>query len=242
MSVDVFLARLRQATPHAWVTGTLIALNFAIWLANLAAGLDPMLPDARQLLAWGGNLLPLTQVEPWRLASAMFLHAGAIHLGFNMWALWNVGALAERFYGNTQFAMIYLLSGLFGSLASLFFAARSAVSVGASGAIFGVCGALLAAVLHKRDKLPAPLVASMRSSLFMFVGYSLFLGFTSGVVDNAAHIGGLVAGFVLAWIMAEKFDWADYRRNAVSRALLALGLALVAAFTMWQMLPARPAL
>lgn len=240
--VDDFIFRLRQATPRASVTGTLIALNLLVWLANLAGGLSPFLPEARELLAWGGNLLPLTQREPWRLLSAMFLHAGIIHLAFNMWALWNVGSIAERFYGNTQFALIYLLSGLFGSLASLFFAARTAVSVGASGAIFGITGALLAAILLKRDKLPAPLVASMRSSLFMFVGYSLFLGFTSGVVDNAAHVGGLVSGFALAWIMAEKFDWADYRRNAVSRALVAVGAAIAAAFILWQMLPARPAL
>jgi rhomboid protease GluP len=240
--VDDFLHRLRQATPRASVTGTLIALNLLVWLANLAGGLSPFLPEARELLAWGGNLLPLTQREPWRLVSAMFLHAGIIHLAFNMWALWNVGSIAERFYGNTQFALIYLLSGLFGSLASLFFAARTAVSVGASGAIFGITGALLAAILLKRDKLPAPLVASMRSSLFMFVGYSLFLGFTSGVVDNAAHVGGLVSGFALAWIMAEKFDWADYRRNAVSRALVAVGAAIAAAFILWQLLPARPAL
>lgn len=240
--IEDFLHRLEAATPHATVTGTLIALNLLVWLANLAGGLSPFLPEARELLAWGGNLLPLTQREPWRLLSAMFLHAGIIHLAFNMWALWNVGSIAERFYGNTQFALIYLLSGLFGSLASLFFAARTAVSVGASGAIFGITGALLAAILLKRDKLPAPLVASMRSSLFMFVGYSLFLGFTSGVVDNAAHVGGLVSGFALAWIMAEKFDWADYRRNAVSRALVAVGAAIAAAFILWQMLPARPAL
>jgi rhomboid protease GluP len=240
--IEDFLHRLKAATPHATVTGTLIALNLLVWLANLAGGLSPFLPEARELLAWGGNLLPLTQREPWRLLSAMFLHAGIIHLAFNMWALWNVGSIAERFYGNTQFALIYLLSGLFGSLASLFFAARTAVSVGASGAIFGITGALLAAILLKRDKLPAPLVASMRSSLFMFVGYSLFLGFTSGVVDNAAHVGGLVSGFALAWIMAEKFDWADYRRNAVSRALVAVGAAIAAAFILWQMLPARPAL
>ena len=240
--IEDFLHRLKAATPHATVTGTLIALNLLVWLANLAGGLSPFLPEARELLAWGGNLLPLTQREPWRLLSAMFLHAGIIHLAFNMWALWNVGSIAERFYGNTQFALIYLLSGLFGSLASLFFAARTAVSVGASGAIFGITGALLAAILLKRDKLPAPLVASMRSSLFMFVGYSLFLGFTSGVVDNAAHVGGLVSGFALAWIMAEKFDWAEYRRNAVSPALVAVGVAIAAAFILWQMLPARPAL
>jgi rhomboid protease GluP len=240
MSVDVFIWRLRQATPHAWVTGLLIGLNIVVWLANLATGLSPLLPKPVELLAWGGNHLPATIDQPWRLLTAMFLHAGVIHLAFNLWALWNVGSIAERFYGNTQFALIYLLSGLFGSLASLYFAAKVAVSVGASGAIFGVVGALLAAVLHKRDKLPAPLVASMRSSLLAFVGYSLFLGFTSGVVDNAAHLGGLVSGFVLAFIMAEKFDWAEYRNSAVSRAFVALCLSAIAGFSLWHALPGVP--
>jgi len=234
---DDFAARLLRATPRTWVTVALIAANVAVWLANVASGMSALLPQPVELLAWGGNLLPATLEQPWRLFTAVFLHAGAIHLGFNMWALWNIGAIAERFYGNLQYLAIYLLSGLFGSLASLYFAAREAVSVGASGAIFGVSGALLAALFTKHDKLPAPLVASMRSSLLMFVGYSLFLGFTSGVVDNAAHLGGLVSGFALATIMAEKFDWAEYRRNAVSRALVAIGAAALAAFAAWRALP-----
>jgi membrane associated rhomboid family serine protease len=95
--------------------------------------------------------------------SAMFLHGGIVHLGFNMWALWNTGRLAERFYGNTQLALIYLVAGLAGSMASLFFAARTGVSVGASGAIFGVVGCLLAAIFTKSHKLPPALVTSMRN-------------------------------------------------------------------------------
>lgn len=234
---DDFSERLVRATPRTWATTLLVALNVAVWLANVASGMHPLLPTAAELLAWGGNLLPATQAQPWRLVSSAFLHAGAIHLGFNMWALWNMGAIAERFYGNRPFLALYLLSGLLGSLASLHFAASEAVSVGASGAIFGVSGALLAALFTKPDKLPAPLVASMRSSLLMFVGYSLFLGFTSNVVDNAAHVGGLVAGFALATIMAEKFDWTEYRRNALTRALAAIAIALVAAVVVWRTLP-----
>lgn len=233
-----FVARLFRETPHARVTLGLVIANAAIWIANVASGMSPTLPQPVELLAWGGNFLPATIAQPWRLLTAAFLHAGAIHLAFNMWALWNMGAIAERFYGHLQFLLIYLLSGLFGSLASLYFAAQSAVSVGASGAIFGVTGALLAALFTKHDKLPAPLVASMRSSLLLFVGYSLFLGFTSGVVDNAAHLGGLVSGFALATIMAEKFDWAEYRRNAASRAMLAVGASMVVAFLAWRMVPA----
>ncbi|ODU62020.1 MAG: hypothetical protein ABT05_08290 [Lautropia sp. SCN 66-9] len=238
MSDQFFIERLLRATPVAWVTRTMIALNVLMWLANVAGSMSPLQPAPIELLAWGGNLAAFTQQQPWRLLTATFLHAGAIHLAFNMWALWNMGEVAERFYGNLQYLLVYLLSGIFGSLASMHFAAQKGVSVGASGAIFGVAGMLLAALFTKHDRLPAPLVASMRTSLLIFVGYSLFLGFTSGVVDNAAHIGGLLAGFVLASIMAAKFDWANYRNSAVSRALIALAVALVAGYIGWMTLPA----
>ena len=234
---DDFVERLLRATPRAWVTIALVAANVGVWLANLASGMSPMMPRPIELLAWGGNLLPATLEQPWRLFAAAFLHAGAIHLGFNMWALWNMGPIAERFYGNLQFLAIYLLSGLFGSLASLFFAAREAVSVGASGAIFGVTGALLAALFTKHDKLPAPLVASMRSSLLMFVGYSLVMGFVASHIDNAAHIGGMVGGFAVATVMAEKFDWDEYRRAGLIRAVVAVIGASMAMMVIWKLLP-----
>jgi rhomboid protease GluP len=231
-----FLYRLQQATPRLWVTPTIIAINALVWLAMLGDGLSPLAPLGSELLQWGGNRLRETLVQPWRLMSATVLHAGIIHLAFNMWALWDVGRLAERFYGNAQFLLIYLWSGLFGSLASLFFAGRAAVSVGASGAIFGVVGALLAAIFTKHSRLPAPMVKPVRNSLLTFVGFSLFLGFTSGVVDNAAHLGGLAAGFGLALILAERFDWALYRRQGLARAIIAMLVAGAVAMTLWRWL------
>lgn len=232
-----FAARLAQATPRTWVTRLIVAVNVLVWLAMVLTGSDPALPQVQDLIAWGGNMLPLTLEQPWRLFTATVLHAGVIHLGFNMWVLWDAGRIAERFYGNLQFLLIYLVSGLFGSLASLFFAARTGVSVGASGAIFGVVGALLAALFTKHARLPARLATAMRSSMLMFVGYSLFMGFVSSFIDNAAHIGGLLSGFAAAVILAERFDWEEYRRHALPRALAAIGAALVAAFVLWKMLP-----
>jgi rhomboid protease GluP len=220
---DEFLYRLHQATPRTWVTPTIVAINVAVWLLNIALGVPIVSPSGAQLLAWGGNRLAETQLEPWRLFSATLLHAGVIHLAFNMWALWDVGRLAERFYGNAQFLLIYLWSGLFGSLASLFFAGRAV-------------GALLAAIFTKHSRLPAPMVKPVRNSLLTFVGFSLFLGFTSGVVDNAAHLGGLAAGFGLALILAERFDWALYRRQGLARAIIAMLVAGAVAMTLWRWL------
>jgi rhomboid protease GluP len=162
-----------------------------------------MSPRAGELLLWGANHLPLTVHQPWRLITATFLHGGLIHIAFNMWVLWDTGRLAERFYGNGQFVLIYFVAGLAGSIASLFFSARTGVSVGASGAIFGVVGCLLAAIFTKSSKLPPGLMASMRSSMLMFIAYSMVMGFVVGFIDNAAHIGGLIGGFLMGIVLAE---------------------------------------
>ncbi len=238
---DEFARQLVEATPRVWATRLLVALNVAVWLANVLTGISPVDPDPRALLAWGGNLLPLTEHEPWRLVTCTFLHGGIVHLAFNMWALWQTGQIAERFYGNVQFVVIYLASGVFGSLASLFFSAREAVSVGASGAIFGVVGALLAAIITKRHHLPPSIAVSMRNSLLFFAGYSLFMGFTVAHIDNGAHIGGLVCGFAMGSVMAERFDWQQYQNQAVTRAATAIAIAMVLAFAIWKMVPSTAA-
>ena len=235
-----FVERLHAATPNVWVTPTLVGLCVLVWVLNIASGMSPMSPRPIDLLMWGGNFLPATVQQPWRLLSSVFLHGGIIHLAFNMWALWDTGRLAERFYGNFQLLLIFLVSGLSGSMASLFFSASHSVSVGASGAIFGVVGSLLAAVFTKAHKLPTGLVTSMRSSMLTFVGYSLFMGFVASFIDNSAHIGGLVGGFAMGMILAEKFDGDEYRHQALW-SIAAVILVAVFIFTAaWSMLP-RPA-
>lgn len=234
---DRFREHLAAATPRLWVTPTLVGLNVLVWLANVATGVDPLTPTIRDLLAWGANHLPLTQQQPWRLFAATVLHGGALHLALNMWALWSVGGLAERFYGNKQFLLIYCFAGLFGSLASLFFSARTGVSVGASGAIFGVVGTILAALYTKQGKMPGPIVKSLRASILPFVAFSLFMGFTTSHIDNAAHLGGGAAGFLLGMILAEKFDWDEYRRQALPRAIAAVVVSLLAACLIWGWVP-----
>jgi rhomboid protease GluP len=232
--MDDFFDRLFRATPNAWVTPVLVALNVIAWLGSVALGADFMNPKSDILLALGGNYLLATLQQPYRLVTAMFLHAGLVHLAFNMWALWDMGKLAERFYGNSQFLLIYLLAGIFGSLASLFFGAKVTVAVGASGAVFGVAGALAAGVFTKSNKLPPRLVSSMRTSLLSFIGISLFMGFTIANIDNAAHIGGLVSGFALASVLAEKFDWEEYKRSRYPRLALACGASALVMWFIWR--------
>jgi rhomboid protease GluP len=232
-----FAWRLHDATPRTRVTAALIGINVAVWLLNVATGVSPVSPRAIDLLAWGGNHLPLTIEQPWRLLTSTLLHGGIIHLGFNMWVLWDSGRIAERFYGSTQMLLIYLVAGVCGSLASLFFAARTGVSVGASGAIFGIVGCLLAALFTKSRKLPRGLVTAMRSSMLLFVGYALAIGFLAGFIDNAAHIGGLASGFLLGTILAEKFDEEEFRRRAYARAAVAIVVAGSVMLAAWRLLP-----
>jgi rhomboid protease GluP len=242
MSRDVdpheFAWRLHEATPRTTVTVALVGINVLVWLANIATGISPFSPRAIELLAWGGNFLPLTMEQPWRLLMATLLHGGIIHLGFNMWVLWDSGRIAERFYGSSQMLLIYLVAGLSGSIASLFFAARTGVSVGASGAIFGIVGCLLAALFTKGHMLPRGLVAAMRSSMLLFVAYALGMGFLISFIDNSAHIGGLVSGFAMGVILAGKFDVEQYRRQGVTRAAIAVALAGMVLLGAWTLLPA----
>ena len=97
---------------------------------------------------------------------------------------------------------------------------------------------LLAAIFTKSHKLPPALVTSMRSSMLMFVGFSLFMGFTAGFIDNAAHLGGLAGGFLMGVILAERFDEEQFHRQAFVRAAAALGLAALALGAAWRLLPA----
>ena len=151
-------------------------------------------------LAWGANFGPATQDgQWWRLASALFLHFGLLHLLLNMWALWDVGQLVERMFGYKRFILIYLVSGLFGNLASLVFQGNSAISGGASGAIFGIYGALLIYLWFNRLEIHLIEFRWLFWGAVTFSVATIVFGFIVPGIDNSAHIGGFTAG-VLASI------------------------------------------
>lgn len=178
-------------------TLAVVAINLLIFVVAGFKGAGWVGGDANVLLTLGGNLAPYTtQGEWWRLMSSMFLHAGLMHVLFNMWALWDAGRIAERLFGIGRFALIYFAAGLCGSIFSINWQ-QELVGVGASGAVFGVYGALLAALTLRKDLLPLSVTKQMTTSMLAFIAYSLFNGFAKSGIDNAAHIGGLIAGLVL---------------------------------------------
>lgn len=235
-----FQDRLKSFAPVPWLTYGLIAVNSAIWLASLMHGAGVTVSPPDLMLRWGGNAASEVQRgEWWRMFSAMFLHSGLMHVTFNMLGLYSVGVTVERIYGHRLFALIYLGSGLLGSALSLHFSAQKAVSVGASGAVFGVAGALLVAMLQHRKQLPKSLGKQTLTSTGFFILYSLSQGLATPGIDNAAHIGGLFAGCLLAYILPERFDLEKFVQIYRGRALG--GLLLVATATVGLTSVAPPA-
>jgi rhomboid protease GluP len=158
--------------------------------------------NSQALVQWGSNFGPRTlEGEPWRLASSMFLHGGAVHLAVNMFTLWDLGRVCEHLFGRVRFPVLYVLSGLAGSLASVYWNPM-VNSVGASGAICGVLGAMLVFMLDARNRVPVAVLKSHATGIGIFLIYSIVMGISDAPIDHAAHAGGLAAGALCAWILS----------------------------------------
>ncbi len=148
------------------------------------------------------NLL-IYEGQTWRLFTAMFLHIGVLHLLFNLYALYALGPMVEGYFGHWRFLAIYLLGGLFGSLAS--YAFSPAISAGASGAIFALAGAITVYFLRYHENFGAR-GRSILQSMAVIIGINLVFGFVGQGIDNWGHIGGLIGGAVVAWGLMPRYS------------------------------------
>lgn len=139
--------------------------------------------------------------EYWRLFTPMFLHGGVLHLLFNGYSLFAVGPTVERFLGTARFLGLYFIAGLAGSVASYTFS--PSLSVGASGAIFGLVGGL-AVFFYVSRKTFGEMARQQLGSLLTVIMLNLFIGFGGGNIDNYAHIGGLLGGALLGWLLSPR--------------------------------------
>ena len=197
-------ARIKALAPRGRVTWMLVALNIAAWLGAIVFGADPLRPTAAQLLLLGGNAASeVQQGQWWRLLTSSFLHIGPVHLALNMLGLLLVGPTVERLYG--LFLLLYIGTALAGAAASLHFSAGSGVSVGASAAVFGCAGSLLTMLVRHRRQLPQKFGRQALVGIVLVIVVALVQGLAPGV-DNAAHVGGLLAGIALALILPGRFD------------------------------------
>ena len=226
------LADLMHDSPwYAPVTLALLACNSVVFCISLVYGAGLWHTSNGVQLAWGANFGPATQDgQWWRLGTAMFLHFGILHLALNMWALWDVGRLVERLYGRTRFAMLYLGCGVAGNLLSLVVQGNHAVSGGASGAIFGLYGAMLVFLWRERGHVDRGEFRWLFGAACAFTVLTLAMGQVVPGIDNAAHIGGLVAGALLGRLLARPWAHASPRSHGgrwIAAALLALAAALL---------------
>jgi rhomboid protease GluP len=183
------------------LTWLLLGINVVVWLLMMLAGGSE---NTDVLVQFGAKVnVLIAQGEYWRLLTSCFLHVGIMHLAFNAYALFVFGTEAEAFYGRARFLIIYLLAGLFGSLVS--FAFNPGVSAGASGAIFGLIGAL--AAFYRRQHETFGAAAQRRlMSMVLVAGLNVFIGFTTPGIDNFAHLGGLAAGLLLGWLLSPRYE------------------------------------
>ena len=183
-------------------TPVLLDLNLLVFGLMVLNGVSASDPTAQQLVQWGSNVTSLTlHGQTWRLLSCLFLHAGLSHLLLNMFSLWLLGLLVEDRVGPLRLLLVYLASGVGGGLVSLWWHTNGINSVGASGAIFGLYGFLLALLVSKKLVLDKSDRRAMLGLVLYLVLSNLISGIT-GNIDNAAHLGGLITGLLVAGPLA----------------------------------------
>ncbi len=213
------------------VTGLVMIANGLAFVAMGFAGAGWFqVADMQPYVRFGANQATVTtDGQWWRLVSSMFLHYGILHLLLNMWALFQAGQLVEKLTGRALYLIVYFGSGMIGSLTTVIWHGKAgAWSAGASGAVFGIYGALIGFMLRQRQAVPEQVRRPILKGALAFAAYNLVFGFLMPGVDNAAHLGGLIGGLSLGTLVALPLDPATRHRLATGR-LLRASLVLIAA-------------
>jgi membrane associated rhomboid family serine protease len=202
-------ARARTTSTQAPATIALVAINVFVYLVTVYQGAGINQPGGSLFLDWALQGAAVANGDWYRLVTAMFLHASLIHLLFNMLALWWLGSIVEQAIGTPRFVLLYVVSGLAGSAGALLLSDPFAVTVGASGAIYGTMGALL--ILEYMQ------TGSLAGQAMTLIVINLALTFAISNISIGGHLGGLAGGIAVTLVFAQTLR----ARNAP------LGLALV---------------
>lgn len=190
----------REDVKHNLITYILIIINILIYLMTSIISKNIYNIDLYTLVIFGAKVNSLiNNGQPWRLITSAFLHGGLSHIVFNMYSLKIIGEQVEYIYGRCKYIFIYLISALGGSVFSYLFNSDS-ISVGASGAIFGLLGAMITFGIRHKDKIERDYIIN----LFKVVLINIFIGVTISNIDNSAHIGGLIFGIISAFLLKDK--------------------------------------
>lgn len=175
------------------VTTAILTLIVAVFLLEFLLGEE-------RLISLGGNIGSVFQDHQyWRLLTAMFLHAGFLHLLVNSWALLQLGSLYETMFGSKRFAAVYFITGICASIVSVMHIGPR-VSVGASGAIFGILGAFIFSIRRSPRWRHEPWTRGLIGQLVFWAIANIALGMQFAVIDNWAHIAGLISGLILGFV------------------------------------------
>ena len=202
-TVNFVRALFTRARPFTFVfVGLNLGVFFLMWMSG---GMSLTSADDSALIGFGEkvNLLIDGQHQYWRLVTCIFIHIGFLHLIMNNYALWILGQEIEQIYGSSRFVLLYLAAGIIGSLSSYVFMPQSR-SAGASGAIFGLFGVMGTFAFRYRKEIPPALRRDIIRRIIPIILINLAFGFLVRVVDNSAHIGGLLGGVALALVVPYK--------------------------------------
>lgn len=189
-----------------WITIGIIAINVIMYIVTaylsfVYANGSIFNSDTNVLILLGAKVNELiAEGQYYRLISCMFLHGGIVHLGVNMYSLYAIGPMVEKVHGKAKYTAIYLFAGICASIFSYIFS--TSVSIGASGAIFGLLGAVLVFAIKSKGKTGNAFIRSIISVIFI----NIFIGATLPNIDNYAHIGGLLGGMLLAFLLSFKSE------------------------------------
>jgi rhomboid protease GluP len=190
-----------RRTPATTTIGALILLGSFVQLVSGAWSNSPGLARIGANRSW--EYVQYTG-EYWRLLTSMFLHGGTIHLAMNLFALFQVGSLFEIMFGTRRFTIIYFVTGIAASITSMLRMPLLGVSVGASGAIFGILGAFVFSVLRSPVWRHERAARGLVMQCVFWIGLNIVIGLQIAQIDNAAHIGGLVAGLILGFALPHR--------------------------------------
>ena len=222
---------MKLSGSNLYVTYGIIAINVIVFLLMAINGAGIFEANALVHINWGSNYSPLTlSGDWWRLVTCVFIHFGIIHLVMNIYALYMAGVYLEPMLGKTKYIVAYLATGIFASLASLWWHSEGGNSAGASGAIFGLYGVFLALLFT--NLIPKQVRSSLLQSIGVFVVFNLIYGTKAGV-DNAAHIGGLLSGLIVGFIF---FPLLKKEDTGTKSKLALLAIAAAAVLSAWMYL------
>lgn len=266
ISYQTVIRQLHSGRPkRCWLTWSIVLITSTLWIytayqaaviggatslveiishiANNAVTIQSQDSEAIAvtLLTFGAKYNELIyQGEYWRFVTPIFLHANALHLGLNMFNLLFLGRYLERIAGPTRLLFIYLITGIISVIASVTFAPE-VLSIGASGAIFGIVGAYSTFIFMHRQALPKKGMPAIGELVFI-IGINLSLGLMVDNIDNYAHIGGLLSGFLVGWYFMPYYRLNDKLVLVDSHSLTArwplalfivLGTFLLICLTLW---------